>query len=124
MVSALLADETLPATSVCLTVKLWLPSTNVLLVILHLPDPSAVVVPSSVEPSVSYNLTMALASDVPVIIGVETLVRKSPEVPLSLPGDNVGDVGAVGVAVSMVTARELLATDTFPAVSVCLTVRL
>ena len=47
------ATEVLPAASVALTVRVWLPSLKVEEVMLQLPEPSAVAVPRTVVPSVS-----------------------------------------------------------------------
>ena len=47
------ATEVLPAASVALTVSVWLPSLNELDVMLQLPEPSTVAVPSTVVPLVS-----------------------------------------------------------------------
>ena len=44
---------TLPAASLALTVRVCAPAVSVLEVMLQLPEPSAVAVPSTVEPSVS-----------------------------------------------------------------------
>src|SRR4051812_45824509 len=63
----------LPATSVCLAVRLWTPSARVELVIDQFPEPSATPVPSTVAPS--YRVTVAPASaPLPVNIGAATLV--------------------------------------------------
>src|SRR5690606_28485508 len=81
------AGPTFPAASVALAVRLWLPSLSVLLVMLHMP-PVAVVVPSTVVPSVSYKVTVLPASAVPVTVGVVSLVILSVfEEPLSLAGE-------------------------------------
>ena len=47
------AVDSLPAVSLALTLRLWLPSLKLLLVIVQLPPPSAVALPSTVVPSVS-----------------------------------------------------------------------
>ncbi len=60
----------LPAVSVAFAVIVCEPSLSVEAVMLQLPLPSAVVVPSDVVPSVSYTVTIALASAVPVKVGV------------------------------------------------------
>jgi hypothetical protein len=52
-VEMLEAALTLPAVSLALTLRLWLPSASTELVIVQLPPPLAVVVPSSVVPLVS-----------------------------------------------------------------------
>src|SRR5260370_32464318 len=56
------ATLVLPAISVCLAVRVWLPLDNVVLVIDQLPEPSAVVVPRTVVPLVSNSVTVAPAS--------------------------------------------------------------
>ena len=47
------ATPVLPAVSVALVVRVWLPAVKALLVMDQLPEPSAVAVPNSVVPSVS-----------------------------------------------------------------------
>ena len=74
----------------------------------QLPEPSALVVPSSVVPSVSYSLTVALAPEVPVSVGVVSEVTPSPKVPLSLPLDSAGTGGADGPGLPPTTIVEAL----------------
>src|SRR5260221_1268072 len=52
----------LPAMSVCLAVRVWLPLVSVALVIDRLPEASAIAVPSDVVPLVSYSGTVAPTS--------------------------------------------------------------
>ena len=107
----------LPAASVALAVMLCVPSLNALLVMLQLPLPSAVVVPSTVLPS--SNTTVLLASVVPEKVGVVTLVMLSVlELPLSVAAVMSGAEGDAGAEVSIVMLRaaELAA---LPAVSLC-----
>ena len=117
------ATLTLPARSVCFAVSVWAPLARIELVIVQLPDPSAVAVPSTVVPLVSYKATVAPASDVPVRVGVVILVR------LSVVDDPLSDAtirsGALGAAtmVSMVTTNPAEATLALPAVSDCFAVR-
>ncbi len=94
--------ETLPAASVTLAVMVWLPADRVELVIDQLPVPSAVAVPSTVVPSVSYSVTVLLASAVPVKVGVVALVMLSVlDVPVSLAVARSGVLEAPGAVVSM-----------------------
>src|SRR5471032_289920 len=120
--SAPLATEALPARSNCLAVRVCAPTASVPLVMLQAPLPSAVALPSSVVPSVSYSLTTALAAAVPVTTGVAILVMPSPRGPLSLATASSGAPGAVGASVSMVSTRPALATELLPAGSVWRTV--
>ena len=124
MLSAPERAETFPAASVALAVMLCVPSLNALLVMLQLPLPSAVVVPSTVLPS--SNTTALLASAVPEKVGVVTLVLLSVlELPLSLVAAMSGVVGAVlGGVLSMVMLSAAEADETLPAASVALAVML
>jgi hypothetical protein len=91
---------------------------------LQLPEPSAVVVPSTVVPSVSYSVTVALASAVPVNVGVVSLVRLSvEEAPLSDAALKSGAEGVVGAIASIVTDKALDTEELLPAPSVALAVR-
>ena len=110
----------MPATSVCLAVKVCEPLVSALLAMLQLPEPSAVVEPSRVLPSVSYSLTAALASAWPVTVGVLSLVMPSPKVPLSLPLFNAKVVGAAAM-VSIVTDKPVLSGEVLLPESVCVT---
>ena len=79
--------------------------------------------PNNVVPLVSYNLTVLLASAVPVKTGVLLLVMLSPlDVPLSLALVMSGALGAVGAVVSTVTDNDVDAVDVLPAASVALAV--
>ena len=61
-----------------MAVKLWLPWPSAELVIVQLPAPSAVAVPSAVMPFVSKSVTVASASaPLPLTVGVVLLVRLS-----------------------------------------------
>ena len=67
-----------------------------------MPEPSALAVPSTVVPLVSYSVTAALASAVPVNVGVVSLVRLSVlEAPESEALVRSGAEGAL-ILVSMV----------------------
>src|SRR5437588_500300 len=123
MVTLRAADVVLlPAASVALAVMLCVPSLNVLLVMLQLPLPSAVVVPSTVLPS--SNTTALLASAVPEKVGVVTLLMLSVlELPLSLAAIRSGTETA-GPVVSMVMLSPAEADETLPATSVALAVML
>lgn len=95
------ATEVLPAASVAFAVRIWVPSLNADDVMLQFPEPSAVAVPSNVVPSVSYNLTVLLASAVPVKTGVVLLVMLSVlDVPVSVALVMSGVPGAAGEDVS------------------------
>src|SRR5205807_2565803 len=114
----------LPAMSVCLAVRVWLPLDSVELVIDQLPEPSATPVPSTVVPMAAHRVTVALASaPPPVNNGVVFLVM------LSVLDDPVSEAavmsdadGAAPVLPSFPTRRssDLLV---LPAMSVCLAVR-
>ena len=68
---------------------------------LQLPEPSDVVVPSTVVPSVSYKVTVLLAVAVPLKTGVVLLVMLSEsDVPESVPLVISGVLGAAGAVVS------------------------
>ena len=123
-VSAAEAVLAFPAASVALVVKVWAPALSVLVVMLQLPKPSAVVVPSTVVPSVSYNLMVAPASaPLPVMVGVVALVRLSELLlPVSEPDARSAAFGAAGAKVSMVTVRAADAALVLPAASVALVV--
>ncbi len=92
---------------------------------LQLPEPSAVVVPSNVVPSVSYSLTVAPASaPLPVTVGVVALVRLSVLlVPVSDPLARSAAPEAVGVVVSIVTVKPADPALVLPAASVTLVVK-
>ena len=64
---------------------------------------------------------LALASAVPVMVGIKTLVRLSPGTPLSLLLANTG-AGGAATLLSIDTDTPLLAAETLPAASVCLAV--
>ena len=68
---------------------------------LQLPEPSDVVVPSTVVPSVSYKVTVLLAVAVPLKTGVVLLVMLSElDAPESVTLVMSGALGAVGAVVS------------------------
>ena len=92
---------------------------------LQLPEPSAVAVPSTVVPSVSYSLMIAPASaPLPVMVGVVALVRLSVLlVPASDALDKSGATAAIGTLVSIVTVRLADAAPVLPAASVTLVVK-
>lgn len=78
-----------------------MPELNVEEVMLQLPEPSDVVVPSTVVPLVSYKVTMLLAVAVPLKIGVVSLVMLSVlDAPESVPLVMSGVPGAAGEDVS------------------------
>ena len=112
----------LPAASVTFVVKVCAPLVRVLDVMLQLPEPSAVAVPSRVVPSVSYSLTVAPASaPLPVTVGVVALVRLSVLlVPVSDPLARSAAPDAVGAVVSIVTVRLADAALVLPAASMTL----
>ena len=90
--------------------------------IVQSPEPSAEAVPNDVAPS--NNSTLLLASAVPLIEGVVTLVRSSVlELPESLPASRPGVAGAAGADVSIVTVNADEAAPVFPAASVAVAVR-
>src|SRR5262245_54554947 len=126
--SAPVATLMLPSMSVCFTVRLWSPSGSSELVIAQLPEPSAVVVPSTVVPLVSKSVTVAPTSaPLPLTVGVLSLVMLSVFVPF---GPNESDAAtrsgalAAPATVSMVTASAADAALVLPAMSVCFTIRL
>lgn len=118
------AAELLPAASVAVAVILWLPAAKVEAVILQLPEPSAVALPT--EPStLEVKVTVTLASEVPLKVGVLSDVSLSAlELPVSLAASRSGVPGAFGAVESMVTARALEADEVFPAASVAVAVML
>ena len=92
---------------------------------LQLPEPSAVVVPRSVVPSVSYSLMIEPGSAlVPVMVGVVRLVMLSV---LLLPKSDAlaksGALGAVGAVASIVIDRTGEGALVLPAASVTLYVK-
>ena len=95
------ATDVLPAASVAVAVRGWLPWLNADEVMLQLPEPSAVAVPSNVVPLVSYSFTVLLASAVPVKTGVVLLVMLSVlDAPVSVTLVMSGALGANGGVVS------------------------
>ncbi|MNV81507.1 hypothetical protein D3C71_1751750 [compost metagenome] len=93
----------LPAASEALVVRVWLPDAMAMLVMDQLPAPSAVVLPSTVVPSVSYRVTSAFSPAVPEKVGVVALVMLSVlEAPVSLAASRSGGDEAAGATVSMV----------------------
>jgi hypothetical protein len=98
------------------------PAASVLDVIVQLPDPSAVVLPISVEPARN-NCTVAPASAVPLNVGVVLFVMLSVlDVPESLAAVRSGVPGAAGAVVSIVIDKPEEATEVFPATSVAVAV--
>ena len=74
-----------------------------MLVMDQLPLPLAVLIPSTVTPSVSYKVTVLPTSAVPVSTGVVTLVMLSlDELPVSLAAASAGAAGVAGAVVSTV----------------------
>ena len=63
-----------------------------------------------------------MASAVPLMLGVVTLVMPSPSVPLSLAAAKVSPPGGIGAVVSMVRVVTALATEVLPARVTCLVV--
>jgi hypothetical protein len=113
----------LPAVSVALLVSVWEPSDRALVVTLQLPSPSAVAVPSTVVPSVSYAVTSEFDSAVPVRVGVESLVMLSElEVPLSEMADKSGTLGVLGAVESITISRPAEALLILPVASAALLV--
>ncbi len=89
--------------------------------IVQLPAPSAVVVPTG-PLTLLLKVTVALASAVPVNVGVVSFVRLSElELPESVPGVISGVEGA-GVLVSIVIPNADEDADVLPAVSVAVAV--
>src|SRR3954468_2866702 len=113
------AELTLPATSIALAVKAWLPSASVAVANDHAPLPLAVAVPIWVAPS--NTCTVLPAAAVPVKVSVLSLVMPSPTTPLSVENDVT--VGAPGATVSIVTLSAVEAVLTLPAVSTALEVK-
>ena len=89
-----------------------------------MPPPSVVAEPT--EPSTELiNVTVLLASAVPVNVGVVSLVKLSVlELPVSEAVARSGVPGAAGDAESMVTASADDAAEVLPAVSVAVAVML
>ena len=104
----------LPATSVALACRLWLPSVRLLLgVMLQLPCASATTLPISVSVplTLSYRSTSAFASAVPVMVGMGLLLAEGPVI-----------TGLPGGTVSTTTVLLLLAPLSLPAASFAFTV--
>ena len=118
------AAPTLPAVSVTLAVRVWVPSASALVVTDQLPELSAVAVPSTVVPFVSYSVTVLPGSaPAPLTVGVLLLVMLSVLlVPLSELANTSRPVGALGAVVSIVTESEEDAPLSLPAASLALTV--
>ena len=114
--SAAEAALMLPAASIALAVKAWLPSASVAVAKLQAPLPLAVAVPIWVAPS--NTSTVLPAAAVPVRVRWLALVMPSPDVPLS--GENEATVGAPGATVSTVTFSAAEAALRLPAASVAL----
>ena len=101
-------EETLPAESVVLVVREYLPSSNSEeRVIEKIPFSSTVVVPKTTSPL--NNVIVELASALPFIVGVGLFVKAEGV---------VREVGAFGVVVSIVKEREEDLEETLPAESV------
>ena len=116
------ARLTFPAASVAFTVMLA-PCARVELIIVQLPELSAVALPIWVVPSNS--LIRLFASAVPVKVGVASLVILSVlEAPLSEAAIRSGADGALGAVVSIVIDKADDATLTLPAASVAFAVML
>ncbi|OLO06822.1 hypothetical protein BTW08_15425 [Salinicola sp. MH3R3-1] len=113
-----LAGETLPAASVAVAVKMTSPSGRASGVNVQSPLSSASAVPIWV-PSARI-ATVALASAVPVSVGVASLVLSpSPSVPVgSTSSVALAIVGATGSVTSMVTGSRLPTSLVLPAASV------
>ena len=87
------------------------------------PLPSALALPREVLPPRNSS-TVALASEVPVNVGVLSLVMLSVlELPVSLEAAKSGVEGAEGALASTVTAKSLDAELVFPAASVAVPVK-
>ena len=123
--NAVEAGPWLPAASVALAVRVWVPSPSTEVVIVNTPL-AARPVPTTVVPSVSYSVTVLPASAVPPIVSVELF-----ELPLSATAPITGATssitlsitGADGATVSMVTWNALEDAPWLPAASVALAVR-
>ena len=112
---ALLAALRLPAASSCRVVKAYVPSATALgRVKLQAPLPLACTLPTEVP---AWNtVTQALASAVPVRVGVLTLVMVSVVSPVLDAKAKAGALGALGAVVSMVKAVALEVTPALLAV--------
>ena len=116
--SPLEAEEVLPAASVAVAVSVLDPEVSVLAVMDQLPDPSAVVDPTTPS-TLELRMTVLEASDVPVRVGVVSLVILSVLLlPLSDAADRSGADGALGTVVSITMARPLEAAEVLPTPSV------
>ena len=116
------ADDTLPALSVAVAVMLCEPSANAEAVMLQLPLPSAVTLPT-VPATELASVTVLPASAVPVKVGVVSLVILSvSDSPVSDPAARSGADGAAGLPVSIEIARPADAAETLPAASVAVIV--
>ena len=110
----------LPATSVAVVVKVWLPLALATEVTEYV-APVVVTEPTCVPPT--HSVTIARDSLVPVNVGVVSLVIRSvEEEPVSLAAASSGAEGAAGAIVSIVTVKDEDAVERFPAVSTARTV--
>src|SRR5437868_4663131 len=97
----------LPAMSVCLAVRVWLPLDSVELVIDQLPEPSATPVPRTVVPLVSNSVTVAPASaPPPVHTGVVSLVLLRV---LDVPGSEAAAMSGVDAAAAAQSGADVVA---------------
>ncbi len=103
------ADDSVPDT-VCFAVIVWDPSESVDEVIDQFPEPSAVVVPKIVVPSVSYKVIVAPDTALlPLKVGVLSFVISSVWLlPLSVPAVILGALGAVGFVIISTLVAELI----------------
>ena len=104
-VSAPEAGLTLRARSVAFALIAWAPAANALVVTDQSPLASAWPTPTEVAPSNS--VTVALASAVPVKVGLVTLVVLSvPDEPLSDAAARSGALGATGAGVDRASLQK------------------
>ncbi|OLO02657.1 hypothetical protein BTW07_18525 [Salinicola socius] len=124
--NSLLAPEALPAASIAMAVKVVSPSARASMssgVNDQLPSPSARAVP--IWTPLAETVTVALASALPVSVGVASLVLSpSPSAPAgSTSSVALSMVGASGMPVSTVSVNELLAPDVLSLSSVAIAVK-
>ena len=115
------ASEALPVKSVSVLVSVCEPGARVALMIDQAPL-TTVAVPTLELPSSS--VTTSPLTPLPVMTGLVLLVMESPLVPLSLAGNRVRPEGAAGRVLSMVSASNPDESETLPAMSVSVPVRM
>ena len=118
--SALEAALILPAASLAVAVRLWVPSVSA--AVAKRPGAAAIGGRRADQGGAVIDLHRGLGAAVPVSVSVLSLVMPSPTTPLSV--ENEAMVGAPGATVSMVTLSAVEAALILPAASIAFAVRL